>query len=201
VRAVEHAAMLCRDLGHVVEDASPPGDEASFADTFTTVWAAGTAMNIELYSMQQGRRPADDDLEGLTWGLYERGQRVSAAEYLLAIAALHTTGREMATFFREWDCWLTPTLGAPPIENGLVPIDERDLANAFATVLDYVPFTPIQNATGQPSISLPLWWNDAGLPIGVLFNGRFGDEATLLRLAAQLERAQPWSGRRPPVWG
>jgi amidase len=201
VRAVEHAAALCRELGHVVEEATPPGDEAWFTTTFTTVWAAGLAMNIEAYATIHGRRPAGDDLEGLTWALYERGRQVSAAQYLLAIAGFQVMAREMARFFAEWDCWLTPALGAPPIENGVVPIHERDLDRAFAAILDYVPFTPIQNATGQPSISLPLWWNDAGLPVGVLFAGRFGDEATLLRLAAQLERAEPWSARRPSVWG
>jgi len=200
VRAVEHAAALCRELGHIVEEATPPGDEAGFTANFMTVWAAGTAMNIDVYAMLNGRQPEGDDLEGLTWGLYERGKQVSAAQYLIAVTSLQIMSRQMAAFFEQWDCWLTPTLGAPPLENGVVPMHDRDIERAWAQVLDYVPFTPIQNATGQPSISLPLWWNDAGLPIGTLFSSRFGDEATLIRLAAQLERAEPWIDRKPAVW-
>ena len=94
---------------------------------------------------------------------------------------------------------LLPT--ARSLKIGAVDTSERDPQKAFEPIIDYVPFTAIQNATGQPAINLPLHWNKAGLPVGVQFVGRFGDEATLLRIAAQLEKAHPWKDKRPPVYG
>ena len=96
---------------------------------------------------------------------------------------------------------MTTTLGAPPIPLGRIDITKRDPLEAFAPVIDYVPFTAIENATGQPAISLPLHWNDAGLPVGVMFAAAFGAEDVLYRLAGQLEQAKPWADKRPPVWG
>ena len=73
------------------------------------------------------------------------------------------------------------------------------MEKGFAPMLDYVPFTALQNGTGQPAINLPLHWNDAGLPIGTQFVGRFGEEALLLQLATQIEAAAPWAGRYPAL--
>ncbi len=94
---------------------------------------------------------------------------------------------------------LTPTLAEPPPPLGTFDAAPDDPMRGLQRAIDFVPFTPLANVTGQPAASLPLHWNGAGLPIGVHAFGRFGDEATLLRLAAQLERARPWAGRRPPV--
>ncbi|MGA7674497.1 MAG: amidase family protein, partial [Rhizomicrobium sp.] len=87
------------------------------------------------------------------------------------------------------------TLGAPPLKLGVLDIDERDPQKIFAPLLDYVPYTAVQNVTGQPAINLPLHWNADGLPIGVQFVAPFGDELTLLQLATELEQAQPWFAR------
>jgi amidase len=89
----------------------------------------------------------------------------------------------------------------PPVKLGIFDMDERDPQKSFAPLIDYVPFTAMQNVTGQPAINLPLHWNDAGLPIGTHFVGRYGDETTLLQLAAQLEQAAPWAQRRPKLEG
>jgi amidase len=151
--------------------------------------------------MMTGREIREELFEGVTWGLYQQGRQVSGSQYLLAVAMLQIQGRQVGRFHETYDCWLTPTLGAPPIRLGMVDLMERDTMKAMAPILDYVPITPLQNATGQPAISLPLHWSADGLPVGVMFTGRMGDEATLLRLAAQLEQAQPWKDRRPPVWG
>jgi amidase len=113
---------------------------------------------------------------------------------------LQIQGRMVGRFHETYDCWLTPTLGAPPIRLGAIDLNERDPMKALAPILDYVPITPLQNATGQPAISLPLHWTPDNLPVGVMFTGRMGEEATLLRLAAQLEQARPWIDRKPPVW-
>jgi len=112
---------------------------------------------------------------------------------------LYRLARVTATFHETYDLWLTPTLASPPLRLGTVDVGECDLEEAFAPILDYVPFTALQNGTGQPAINLPLHWNQAGLPIGVQFVARAGNEMTLLKLAAEIEQAHPWFDRRPQL--
>src|SRR5262249_36572330 len=135
--------------------------------------------------------------EGLTWGLYEAGKRVTASRYLEAKGAMQRAARVAAQFHETYDVWLSSTLSLPPVKLGTFDSEERDPERAFAPLIDYVSFTAMQNGTGQPAISLPLHWNAAGLPVGVHFVARYGDEATLLQLAAQLEQTEPWEKRRP----
>ncbi|HXQ24523.1 MAG TPA: amidase family protein [Candidatus Acidoferrales bacterium] len=201
VAATEATAKLCADLGHIVEEGAPPVDMGVFMSAFLSVFSAATPTMIDAFAMLHGRTPTEKDFEGLTWGIYEMGKQVSASQYQIAIALIQIAARHIARWHQTYDCWLTTTLGAPPIAIGTIDIHERDPMKGMQQLADYVPVTPIQNATGQPSISLPLYWNAAGLPIGLMFTGRFGDEATLLRLAAQLEQAQPWKDRRPPIYG
>ena len=201
VAAVESTAKLCEELGHVVEEASPPIDPNMMMSSFLTVFTAGGAMLIEAFAMLNGRQPNESEFEGLTWGLYQQGRQITAPQYMMAVAMSQIMARHIARFHETYDCWLTPTLGTPPIKLGTIDIQQRDTLLGMAPLADYVPFTPIQNATGQPSISLPLHWTPDGLPVGVMFTGRFGDEATLFRLAAQLEQARPWKDKRPKVWG
>jgi amidase len=176
-------------------------DHNLVTDAFLTIWGVGLATNIEVYGMLHGRVPREEEFEGLTWGLYQQGKTITASQLQIAIGMIQLIARQVARFHEKYDCWLTPTLGGPPIKNGVIDIHESDPAKAFAPVIDYVPFTPLQNATGQPAVSLPLHWNAKGLPVGVMFVGRFGDEAGLYRLSAQLEEARPWIDRKPPVWG
>jgi amidase len=103
--------------------------------------------------------------------------------------------RKAAEFHRTYDVWLSATLGTPPVKLGTFDMDERDPQKSFAPLIDYVPFTAMQNVTGQPAINMPLYWNKQGLPVGVQFVGRYGDELTLLKLAAELETAAPWAER------
>jgi len=201
IAATEATAKLCADLGHIVEEGAPPVDMGVFMSAFLSVFSAATPTMIDAFAMLHGRTPTEKDFEGLTWGIYEMGKQVSASQYQIAIALIQIAARHIARWHQTYDCWLTTTLGAPPIAIGTIDIHERDPMKGMQQLADYVPVTPIQNATGQPSISLPLYWNAAGLPIGLMFTGRFGDEATLLRLAAQLEQAQPWKDRRPPIYG
>jgi Asp-tRNA(Asn)/Glu-tRNA(Gln) amidotransferase A subunit family amidase len=109
------------------------------------------------------------------------------------------TARLMAKFHERYDLWLTPTLGDLPLRLGTIDVDETDVQKAFEPLLGYVPFTAMQNATGQPAINLPLSWSESRLPIGVQFVARSGDEMILLKLAAELEEASPWIGRKPPL--
>ena len=193
--AVDHAAKLSADLGHIVEEASPDLDLAVLLPSFMAIWCANLASVVDLIARLTGQTPSTDNLEGTTLGLYEAGKRVSASEYLQAKMMLNQVARSVAKFHGTHDLWLTATLGSPPLMLGALDIDERDPQKAFAPLIDYVAYTAIQNVTGQPAISLPLYWNEAGLPIGVHFAAPFGDELTLLQLATQLEQAEPWSGR------
>jgi len=200
VAAVEATAKLLEDLGHIVEEAAPSVDMGMLTSAFMTVFISGHAWVIDTFAMLHGRTPSEKDFEGLTWSLYQQGRQVTATQYLLSIAMLQITSRQMARFHETYDCWLTTTLGSPPIKIGTIDVNEPDVMKAMAPVMEYVPFTPLQNATGQPAISLPLHWTSDELPVGVMFAGRFGDEATLLRLAGQLEAARPWRQRHPAIW-
>jgi amidase len=199
VAAVDHAAKLCADLGHQVEEASPPIDNEAMIAAFIPIWASGAAMQIDGICALTGQTPGPDNLEGLTRALYAAGQKTSAPQLWAAIFQLQQMTRAVAAWHADYDIWLTPTLGAPPPPNGSFDLDSEDIAAGFAQMTDYVPFTAIQNATGQPAINVPLWWTPEGLPMGTQFVGRVGEEATLLQLATQLETAQPWFDRRPPV--
>ena len=193
--AVKAAAKLCETLGHTVEEAAPELDQPTLIPAFMALWSANLASGIDGIARLTGQTPAPELFEGLTWGLYEAGKRVTASEYLLAKMAMQRASRIAAEFHETFDVWLTATLGLPPVKLGTFDMEERDPAKSFAPLIDYVPFTAMQNVTGQPAINLPLSWNKAGLPIGVQFVGRFGDETTLLRLAGELEKAAAWSHR------
>jgi Asp-tRNA(Asn)/Glu-tRNA(Gln) amidotransferase A subunit family amidase len=105
----------------------------------------------------------------------------------------------MARFQQDWDVILSPTLAREPLPLGVCSLARRDVDAYFREIASVSPFTSIANVTGQPAMSVPLHWSRRGLPIGVMFAGRFGDEATLFRLAGQLEQARPWAGRRPDL--
>jgi amidase len=199
IAAVKDAAALLADLGHEVEEAAPQVPSEQLTQSFTQLWAAGNTWAIDTLATFTGKQPAEEDFEILTWALYKMGQEITAPQYLTAIAALQTLARQIATFHQTYDVWLTPTLGKPPVELGQFQSTPDEPMLGFTQAAGFVPFTPIQNATGQPAMSVPLYWNDAGLPIGLHFVGRFGDEATLFRLASQLEEARPWASRIPPV--
>jgi len=200
VTAVERAAKRLEELGHIVEEAAPSIDYGMLTGAFLTVFTSAHAMVIDGFAMMHGRIPTEKDFEGMTWGFYQQGKQIPATQYLISMAMLQIASRQIGRFHETYDCWVTATLGAPPIMIGTIDINEPDPMKGLQPVIEYVPFTPMQNATGQPAISLPLHWSADGLPVGVMFTGRFGDEATLLRLAGQLEQACPWRDRRPPIW-
>lgn len=200
VKGVEAVAKQLADLGHEVSEAMPPLNPDEPGNLFLPLWAAWLASEIEGEAARRGRGPKDDELEPLTRGLWEVGKTVSAAQYLMLVKEAQGLTRRVAGFMQNHDIWLTPTLASPPIPLGLINVNEPDPIAAFAPAVDYVPFTPIQNLTGQPVISLPLCMSEDGLPIGMMFSARFGDEATLFQLAAQLEEAMPWKERHPAIW-
>jgi len=199
-RAVREAAELCSELGHEVSEAAPAIDGEQFGSAFMRIWSVGCARGMEGNAILTGRKPTPDQFEELTWALAAQGRAVSAASYLLTVTLLQGIARKVAQFFVKYDVWLTPTLAEPPLPLGSFDPQPGNPLYGIQRATAFVPFTPICNVTGQPAMSIPLFWNSEGLPIGAHFAGRFGDEATLFRLAAQLEAARPWAARRPKVW-
>jgi amidase len=200
ITAVRDAAKLCEELGHEVVEGTPLVNREEIVEAFTTMWVAGVAQTIEQIAPLLGKTPNADEVEPLTWALYERGREVTAAAYLNAVTAMQRMSRVIAMWMQPFDAWLTPTLGEPPVPLGTFTVAPgEDPIVRFERAGDFVPFTPLQNATGQPAMTVPLYWNSEGLPIGTHFITQFGDEGTLFRLAAQLEDARPWAHKRPPV--
>lgn len=199
VAAVKDAAALCADLGHEVEEAAPAFDGRALGRAFAVLWSAGTAWSLSRWARVLGRDPGPDAVEPLTRALAERGRGISAVDYLHAVAEGQRLARDIARFFERYDLWLTPVVGEPPHPLGSFVSPPEDPTRGLRRAGLFAPFTYIANMTGQPAMSVPLYWTSDGLPIGVHFLGRFGDEATLLRLAAQLEEARSWAHRRPPV--
>jgi len=200
VRAVRETAHLCAELGHDVFDLAPEGlDGGLVTSAFMTLYMAGVAATIAGWSTRLGRAPTADQFEPLTWAMREAGLGYTAADYLLAVAYLQSFSRQIAALFADFDVWLTPVLAEPPLPLGTFDAPPEQPLFPLLRAGAWVPFTPLANITGQPAMSVPLHWNGAGLPVGSHFIGRFGGEATLFRLAAQLEAARPWADRRPPV--
>jgi amidase len=197
IAAVQDAAALCEALGHDVVEAAPALDGELWTQAFTVVWSAGCAATIDGWAQRTGQSPAPDLFEPYTWALQEMGRRHSAATFLLALQGLQRAAADVARFFREHDLWLTPTLAEPPVPLGTFDAAPEEPLRGYYRAMEFVPFTPIANVTGQPAMSMPLFWNAEGLPIGAHFIARYGDEATLFRVAAQLETARPWAHRRP----
>jgi amidase len=197
--AVKDAAKLCADLGHRVEEIALPVNRELTTKAFMVLWSAGCAWTIDGLALASRKAPSPDQFEPLTWALYEMGKKESASAYLLSLTLLQKISRDLARSTREYDVWITPTLAEPPVPLGSFDSPPENPLQGLRRAEDFVPFTPICNITGQPAMSVPLFWNQEGLPVGTHFIGRFGDEATLFRLAAQLEGARPWAGRRPPV--
>ncbi len=198
VAAVRQAAALCEELGHDVVEAMPEFDAETVWMSVTKLIAVGVAWTIAYWDRELGRggEHTEDDFEPFILSMAERGRAMSAPEHLLTVQDAQRASRDVARFFQDFDVWLTPTLGTPPPPLGTFayspdndPFEHRRKMAAFS------PFTYISNATGQPAASVPLHWNDDGLPIGVQLAARFGDEATIFALASQMEQAQPWAPR------
>jgi amidase len=198
--AAQDAARLCATLGHEVEEAAPQLNSELLLKSFMAIWAGGMAWNIDSLSFAVGKKPTPEEFEPGTWALAQMGWQTTAPQYLLAVQTLQIFARRVAQFMEKYDVILTPTLGEPPLPLGSFASTPEDPMAGMRRATTFVPFTPLCNATGQPAMSAPLYWNAEGLPIGAHFIGRFGAEATLFRLAAQLEAARPWAERRPPVF-
>ena len=198
-RAVEETAELCEQLGHVVEEAGPRWSMTEAGSAYTAVVNSNVARTVADRARELGRLPGPDDLEAGVRHRVEHGNRTDAVEYLGALATIHRVGRQVAPFFKTHHLWLTPTTAAPPPPLGSFDTDSEDTDRFRSLIGKYSPFCSVANMTGQPAMSVPLGQTSAGVPVGVHFLGRYGDEATLFMLATQLEEARPWFNRRPSL--
>ncbi len=194
--AVLDAARLCEGLGHIVEEVTVPGDLAAMQQGAGDVIGASIAATLEAEGERRGRPVSESDVEFLTWAMYQRGKKVSGANYVRGLAAIHAYGRAVAGLFERYDVVLMSTLGSPAIPVGHLTEDVRQYTQRLFA---FMPNTQAFNNTGQPAMSVPLAWSKGGLPIGLQFVGRMGEEAGLFRLAGQLEKARPWFDRVAPL--
>jgi amidase len=193
VRAVAHTAQLLASLGHQVEPVELPAlHDPEWVSRFLTVWVVGVSMDLDEAAQQLGRAVREDECEVLTWALGELGRLVSGPAYAEAWRWLHRASRRIAEYWSRYDLWLTPTVTTPPPPLGTFRSTPDDPLAGIFRAAEFAPFTAPFNATGQPACSLPLYRNAAGLPIGVQLVGGYGREDLLLRIAAQLEAAQPF---------
>jgi amidase len=220
VRAVEHTADMLEKLGHDVEEARPGLNGVVLAKSFMTLYFGEIAADIEELETVLGRKAKPSDVEEATWTLGLLGRTYSAGYFVKMMRQWDIAAREMGRFHQTYDIYLTPTVAYPPVKIGELKPKPAEivlmkivntlglggLLKASGVVdklavesLSKTPFTQLANFTGQPAMSVPLHWTEDGLPCGSQFIAPFGDEATLLRLAAQLEKEQPWFDKRPPV--
>jgi amidase len=173
----------------------------SVLDQFTTAWAVGCAYDARHLLAEVGLEPRADLVEPLTWALAEGGFAIDALSMLEAVAAGEAYSRRVESWWVDegWDLLLTPTLGEPPVPHGTFDPTPEDPTAGFVRSTSFVPWTAQFNVTGQPAISVPIAENAQGLPIGVQLVGAYGREDLLLQVAAQLETAKPWAGRRPTI--
>jgi amidase/6-aminohexanoate-cyclic-dimer hydrolase len=197
--AIKRTAILCESLGHIVEEAAPRLDPQEMSTHQATLIGANVALALKQRGEARGREVGPSDVELITWLIAEGAKSRTAVDYAAATLFIHQMSRHLARFMSGYDVYLCPPMGAPSIPLGVLDMMNEDVGAYMQAITHYMPFTGLFNMTGQPSMSVPLFWSQDGMPIGSMFTGRFGDEATLFRLAAQLEKAQPWKDRRPSI--
>ncbi len=195
----KRAALLCADLGHHVEEASPLFDYDNFQEATITFWCANIAAWVSQIAEMTGQNPTGDILEATTLACYEYGLGLKATDMVNAFAIMNMTSRQTAGFFEKYDILITPTTALLPQKIGTYNANDPTLGAHGWTdhIFSFAPFTALFNMTGQPAISLPLSMSATGLPIGTQFIGGAGREDVLFRLSSQLEQAAPWVARHP----
>src|SRR4051794_25285435 len=199
VQAARDTGELLASLGHDVEEATPPWTDKSLLPLFSAEFMTAIAMGVAFSGMVTGRDPEPEDMQRLSWALYDRIRQTGALEIALAQAQLQNFMRRLIQELDAYDIIVTPGLAQRPLPLGTLDADSEDPFGTFAASGRFTPFTAGLNATGQPAIMLPLFHGDDGLPTGVQLIGRPAREDVLLQVSGQLEAARPWHDRRAPV--
>lgn len=197
-RAAADAAKVCEDLGHHVQEIALPIDPREFFASTRIIMGAGTVMRVVNREQQLGRKATENDLEPIIWQRYRDSLAYTAEQLSEAERGVEKAARQIALLQRDFDVLLSPTLAAPPVKLGKLSLNQ-DNAVYEKEAINISAFTILYNATGQPAMSVPLHWTPEGLPVGVMFAGRYGEEGLLFQLAGQLEQASPWFNRVPSL--
>ncbi len=198
IDAIHRAAKLCEAQGHLIEPAAPELDYQEIGFHQINLIGGNIALLLAQLGEARGSAVNENEVERATWRIAEWGRQTSAENYISSINFIHALGRRIAAFHQRYDVYLCPVFGVKNFTLGTIDMMSPD-ANAYNQALrEIMPYTGLANMTGQPSMSLPLCW-DNDLPLGVMFTARFGEEALLFQLAAQLEQAQPWADRYPAL--
>ena len=198
VIAATHAtARLLESLGHIVEEAQPDLPGPAISAAFAKIIGVHTARDVDTRVAQRGIPLGDHEIEPVTAMYAHIGRKTTGLEILAANELFQDAAIRMARFMTRFDVILSPVMGKPPIELGKISLSPLSIADWTAEITAFSPFTALYNITGQPAMSVPLAWSASGLPIGMMFAGRYGYEAGLFALAGQLEQAAPWEHRRP----
>ena len=198
-QAVSDVAEILRSLGHEVAQIDPPWDSDELRELFGVVFSNHVALSIAFCATVAGRKLAPADVEPMSWAIYSMIQQMNALEGMQAAVRLQAVVRRLIARLAPYDAVLTPVLAERPLPLGTLDTAAPDPMSTFTRSGLFTPFTPVFNASGQPAISLPLFHGEDGLPLGVQIVGRPAGEGALLALAAQLEEARPWAGRRAPM--
>jgi len=199
-KAVADTGQLCREIGHVVEEAKPPLDQAALSDAARRAGAVEVAKMVDAIVKARGITNLEDGFESRALGSREQAMRGGPFDEQIA-AALPTLRAGTATldqFFEQWDVLLTPVVREPAFKIGMRDQAKFPFRELNAITRDYMPYTQLHNICGTTAMSVPLHWDSNGMPLGSQFAARMGAEATLLALAYELEEVRPWAGRRPP---
>jgi amidase len=218
IKGVEETVALLKSLGHEVVEDAPAINGPEFSYRFLTVLSGQIRADIEEAAEMAGKKVSVDDFDIATFGVGMFGQVLKASDYARAMRYLQSVSRDIGRFFEKYDVLLTPVLSQPPVKIGSLKPSASEQAQLkligrtgatwvleamgiikplAAQTYEFIPWTPVFNVTGQPAMSVPLYWNEAGLPIGMHFISKWGDEATLFRLAGQLEKEKPWFDKAP----
>lgn len=199
VRAVRETATLCDELGHHVEETLIPGNFQMMAMAVNIVVGANIAALLEREAERRGAPIREEEVEKLTWLVYQTGRTAPSIAYAEAMNTIHAFGRTFTRVFANYDVILTSTNCRVPYPLGFMDTNAADLTSYSERLYNFMPNTQPFNVAGLPAASVPLGWSDDGLPIGLQFAARMGEEAVLLRLAAQIEQARPWKDKRPAL--
>lgn len=200
--AVQRTGGLCEELGHTVAEATPPIDFESYYKLFRDIWCIDLAVMLDMEAEHMGREVSPQTVEPITMKIYEEGLKASAADRLMVTFGMSEISRQLGAFFEDYDLILTGTMAGPTplLGSGFNLLHEdQSLDDWFENALDLIPYTPLNNFTGTPAISLPLSTGPNNMPLGMHFMAPMGREDRLLRIAAQLEEAAPWRARLPDV--
>lgn len=198
IAAVRAAGRLCETLGHVVEEVKPPIDYQQLRESFINIFTTIITLLLRSKEQELGRALTLDEIGVANALTLEQGRKLDAASHLQAEMMIATVTTQMDAFFNSYDVLLTPTVGTPPVD--IEAVTPRKPPDGVTKIVDtYGTFTVAGSYAGIPGISMPLYWTKDGLPVGTLFQARFGNDALLLRLASQLEQASPWVQRYPKL--